>query len=90
MTAETDKFLGISEAREKLKEERPTEREEAFKDMDDFRNEYKEALLSLITKERENYRGMIDSRKLKEGELLELVKSEKADVAALKAAIEGA
>ena len=44
MTAETDEFLGISEAREKLKEERPTEREQAFKDMDDFRNEYKEAL----------------------------------------------
>ena len=44
----------------------------------------------MITTERENYRGMIDTRKLKEGELLELVKSEKADVAALKAAIEGA
>lgn len=27
MTAETDEFLGISEARDKLKEERPTERE---------------------------------------------------------------
>ena len=44
MAAETERFLGISEEREKLKEERPTEREQAFKDMDDFRNEYKEAL----------------------------------------------
>jgi len=41
MTAESEEFLGISEEREKLKESRQTEREEAFKDMDDFRNEYK-------------------------------------------------
>jgi len=58
--------------------------------MDDFRIEYKEALQSLVSGERETYRGMIDSRKLKETELLDLVRSEKADCAALKAAITAA
>jgi hypothetical protein len=87
MTAESEEFLGISEEREKLKESRQTEREEAFKDMDDFRNEYKETMTSLMTDDREKYRGMIDGRKLKESELLDLVRSEKADVTALKTAI---
>ena len=55
--------------------------------MDEFRNAYKETMTALIVEDREKYRGMIDGRKAKESELLELVRSEKADVAALKAAI---
>lgn len=55
--------------------------------MDEFRNEYKEKMTSLILEDREKYRGMIDTRKAKEIELLDLVRSEKADVTALKNAI---
>lgn len=55
--------------------------------MDEFRNEYKEKMASLILEDREKYRGMIDTRKAKEIELLDLVRSEKADVTALKNAI---
>jgi len=44
-------------------------------------------MTSIMTDDREKYRGMIDGRKLKESELLDLVRSEKADVTALKTAI---
>ena len=73
-----------------MKEGRPKEREEAFKDMDDFRNNYKTEMQSLITSDREKYRGMIDGRKEKETHLLDLIRSDKADITALNAAIEAA
>lgn len=73
-----------------MKEERQKEREESFKDMDDFRNNYKTDLQTLITTDREKYRGMIDGRKEKETVLLDLIRSDKADIAALTAAIEAA
>lgn len=73
-----------------MKEGRQKEREEAFKDMDEFRNNYKTDMQSLITSDREKYRGMIDGRKEKETALLDMIRSDKADIAALTAAIEAA
>lgn len=90
MTAESDSFSQISQEREKMKEERQKEREEAFMDMDEFRGNYKTEMQSLITEDREKYRGMIDGRKEKETMLLDLIRSDKAEIAALTAAIEAA
>ena len=73
-----------------MKEERQKEREEAFMDMDEFRGNYKTEMQSLITEDREKYRGMIDGRKEKETTLLDLIRSEKADIAAITGAIEAA
>lgn len=73
-----------------MKEERQKEREEAFMDMDEFRGNYKTEMQSLITEDREKYRGMIDGRKEKETMLLDLIRSDKAEIAALTAAIEAA
>lgn len=90
MTAESESFAQIAEDREKMKDERQKEREEAFKDMDEFRSNYKTEMQALISEDREKYRGMIDGRKEKETLLLDLIRSEKADIAALTAAIEAA
>lgn len=90
MTAESDSFAQIAQEREQMKEERQKEREEAFMDMDEFRGNYKTEMQALITEDREKYRGMIDGRKEKETTLLDLIRSEKADIAALTSAIEAA
>jgi len=72
-----------------MKEQRPTEREEAFKDMDEGRGSYKTGMNKLILEDRSKYREMIDSRNAKQLELVEMIK-DKADVNALKNSIEAA
>lgn len=71
-----------------MKETRQAERDEAFKDMDDFRGSYKQDMNKLIYEERNQYRDMIDSRMEKQLALVELIRQDKADVNALKTAIE--
>lgn len=87
-TAESESFQQIANEREQMKETRQAEREEAFKDMDDSRGGYKSDMNKLIYEERNQYRDMIDSRNEKQGALVELIKQDKADVNALKTAIE--
>ena len=89
-TAESESFAQIGAERDAMKETRPTEREEAFKDMDEERGAYKDTMQKLVSEERHQYREMIDGRTEKQGILLELIRQDKADVNALKSAIEGA
>lgn len=89
MTAESESFQAIADERDKMKEDRPGEREEAFKDMDEGRGSYKEGMNKLIYEDRKSYREMIDSRNEKQRELVEMIK-DKADVNALKDCIEKA
>lgn len=90
MTAETSEFQKISEEREKMKESRQTEREEAFKDVEDERDGLKENLKKIIYEDRAGYRDMIEARKDKEIALLELVRLDKSDPNMVKTAIEQA
>lgn len=78
-TAETELFQQIAEDREKMKDSRQTEREEAFKDVEDERGELKEKLNKLIMEDRAGYRDMIEARKAKEETLLELIRQDKSD-----------
>lgn len=71
-----------------MKETRQAERDEAFKDMDDARGGYKGDMNKLIYEDRNQYRDMIDSRNEKQGALVDLIRQDKADVNALKTAIE--
>lgn len=73
-----------------MKESRQTEREEAFKDVDDERDNLKAGLKKLIFEDRAQYRDMIEGRKDKEVALLELVRQDKVDPNALRTAIEQA
>lgn len=73
-----------------MKETRQTEREEAFKDMDEERGSYKDTVGKLVSEERHHYREMIDGRTERQGALLELIRQDKADVNALRTAIEHA
>jgi len=45
-----------------MKETRQAERDEAFKDMEDHRNTYKEGMNKLVYEDRNAYRDMIDTR----------------------------
>ena len=65
-TAETEAFDQIAAEREAMKETRQSEREEAFKDTDGARDEYKVEVASLMD-DRNKYRDMIEGRKIKEG-----------------------
>lgn len=55
-----------------MKETRQSEREEAFKDTDGARDEYKVEVTSLMD-DRNKYRDMIEGRKIKEGQMLDLI-----------------
>ena len=88
-TAESEAFSKITEEREKMKEKRPAERATAFQDTDAAREQYKAAVIATM-EERNKYRDGIDARKAKESALLDLIGQEKADVAALKTAIDAA
>lgn len=89
MTAESESFQQISDEREKLKEMRQAERDEAFKDMDESRDQFK-TVVNEIMDDRNKYRDMIENRKEKEVALLELIKQDKADINAVKTAIQQA
>lgn len=71
-----------------MKETRQAERDEAFKDMEEKRGDYKTGMTKLVFEDRNQYREMIDSRTEKQGALIELIRQDKADVNALKTAIE--
>lgn len=71
-TAETEAFGQIAAEREAMKETRQSEREEAFKDTDGARDEYKVEVTSLMD-DRNKYRDMIEGRKIKEGQMLDLI-----------------
>jgi len=86
-TAETENFSQIGQDREQMKESRQKVREEAFQDTDGARDGYKQGL-STTMEDRNKYRDMIESRKAKESALLDLIGQDKADVGALKSAIE--
>jgi len=73
-----------------MKEQRQTEREEAFKDVDDEREKLKDGLKKLIFEDRAKYRDLIEGRKDKEVALLELIRQDKSDPNAVKTAIEQA
>jgi len=88
-TAETEAFGQIAAEREAMKETRQSEREEAFKDTDGARDEYKVEVTSLMD-DRNKYRDMIEGRKIKEVQMLDLIGQDKADVATLKTTIEQA
>lgn len=87
--AETLAFSQIASAREQMKETRPQHREESFKGSEQARESYKTTLESSM-EDRNKYREGIETRKAKEGALLDLVSQEKADVASLLAAIDAA
>lgn len=72
-----------------MKETRPQEREEAFKDTEASRESHK-ATLATTMEARNKYRESIEARKAREAALLDLISQEKADVNALKNAIEAA
>jgi hypothetical protein len=86
-TAETENFNQIAQEREQMKDSRQKVREEAFKDTDGARDGYKQSLTATM-EGRNKYRDMIESRKAKESALLDLIGQDKADVGALKSAIE--
>ena len=71
-----------------MKERRQQEREEAFKDIEKNRLNYKEDLKQVVMKERNQYREMIEGRKDKELALLDMIRQDKADPNALKALID--
>ena len=73
-----------------MKERRQQEREEAFKDIEKNRLNYKEDLKQVVMKERNQYREMIEGRKDKELALLDMIRQDKADPNALKALIDQA
>jgi len=50
-----------------MKDTRQTEREEAFKDMDEERGSYKDTMGKLVSEDRQQYREMIDGRTEKQG-----------------------
>ena len=88
-TAETESFGKIAAEREHMKESRQAEREGAFRDTDTAREAYKVSVSSTMD-ERNKYRDGIDARKAKESALLDLIGQDKADVTALKTAIDAA
>ena len=73
-----------------MKERRQQEREEAFKDIEKNRLNYKEDLKQVVMKERNQYREMIEGRKDKELALLDMIRQDKADPNALKSLIDQA
>lgn len=72
-----------------MKASRNSERQEAFKDTDGARSDYKVEVASVM-EDRNKYRDMIEGRKIKEGQMLDLIGQDKADVATLKTTIEQA
>jgi len=88
-TAETESFAKIAEEREQAKESRQAEREEAFKGTEEARETYKTSVGATMD-ERNKYREGIDARKAKETTLLDLLGQDKADVTALRSAIDAA
>lgn len=73
-----------------MKETRGTERDEAFKDVEDERGKLKEDLNKIVFEDRAGYREMIDARKQKEESLLDLIRQDKSDPNSVKTAIEQA
>lgn len=71
---ESEKFQEMSSQREKMKERRQQEREEAFKDIEKYRTNYKDDLKQVVMKERNLYREMIEGRKDKEIALLDMIR----------------
>lgn len=65
-------FAQIAEAREKMKETRPAVREKSFKPLEQARDAYKQSVEVTMT-ERNSYKESIETRKAKEGALLDLV-----------------
>ena len=72
-----------------MKEKRPSERSTAFHDNETAREQYKASVTSTM-EQRNKYREGIEARKAKESALLDLIGQEKADVTALKTAIDAA
>ena len=87
--SESESIKANTHHRDQQKAKRQHEREEAFKDIETAREEFKTNLSSTM-EQRNKYRDGIDARKAKENALLDLIAGEKADINALKNAIEAA